>query len=131
MLLSVSHRVRLEQRWLENQDFRNRFRYLLNLNYPLNKSDLDKGSVNLASYNEVFVNLESDIGNNRHVDAYDRNRAYLALGYSLSDRARVQFGHMQQTTKNVNKGQLQFNLLHSFLSPLALTNCKGLNTLVE
>lgn len=112
--LFVSHRLRLEQRWVENQDYRNRFRYFLNLNYPLNKSDLGKGSVYVSFYNEIFINLESDIGNNRTVDAFDRNRAYLALGYSLTDKVRLQFGYMQQKTKNVNKGQLQFNLFHSF-----------------
>ncbi len=112
--LFVSHRLRLEQRWVENQDYRNRFRYFLNVNYPLNKADLGKGSVYLSFYNEVFINLEQDIGNNRSVDEFDRNRAYLALGYSVSDRARLQFGYMQQTTRNVNKGQFQFNLFHTF-----------------
>lgn len=112
--LFVSHRFRLEQRWVENQDTRNRFRYFLNLNYPLNRSDLNKGSIYVSFYNEIFVNLERDIGSNRNVDEFDRNRAYLALGYSLTDRARLQFGYMQQKTRNENKGQLQFNLFHTF-----------------
>ncbi len=112
--LFVTHRLRLEQRWVENQDYRNRFRYFLNLNYPLNKSDLGEGSIYLSFYNEIFINLEREIGNNRRVDDFDRNRAYLALGYSLTDRARLQFGYMQQKTDNVNKGQLQVSLFHSF-----------------
>jgi hypothetical protein len=112
--LFVTHRLRLEQRRVENQDFRNRFRYFLNLNYPLNQNDLGEGSVYVSFYNEVFVNLEQDIGDNRRVDAFDRNRAYLALGYSLTDKVKLQFGYMQQKTKAENKGQLQFNLFHSF-----------------
>ncbi|MFT4585757.1 MAG: hypothetical protein ACI915_005355 [Gammaproteobacteria bacterium] len=112
--LFVTHRLRLEQRWVENQDFRNRFRYFLNLNYPLNRSDLGRGSVYVSFYNEIFLNLEKDIGNNRRVDIFDRNRTYLGLGYSLTDKARFQFGYMHQKTDNVDKGQLQFSLFHSF-----------------
>lgn len=112
--LFISHRLRLEQRWVDDQDFRNRFRYFIGANYPLNGSDLNQGSIYLSFYNELFLNLEKDIGNNRQVDDFDRNRTYLALGYSLSDRARVQFGYMHQETKNNGKGQIQFNLFHTF-----------------
>lgn len=112
--LFIGHRFRLEQRWVEDQDQRNRFRYFLSANYPLNKSDLGKGSVYLSFYNEIFINLENDIGDGRSVDAFDRNRTYLALGYSVSDQIRLQFGYMHQKTKTVDKGQLQLNLFHSF-----------------
>ena len=64
--------------------------------------------------NELFVNLERDIGNGREVDYFDRNRTYVALGYSLSDNIRLQFGYMHQETDNLGKGQLQFNLFHRF-----------------
>ena len=110
----ISHRLRLEQRWVDNQDFRNRFRYFLSANYPLNRSDLNQGSVSLSFYNELFVNLEKNIGNNQKVDDFDRNRVYLALGYSLTDSVRLQFGYMHQETKNIGKGQLQFNVFHAF-----------------
>jgi hypothetical protein len=110
----VTHRLRLEQRWVENQDFRNRFRYFLNVNYPLNKSDLSRGSLYVSFYNEVFLNLENDIGNNRSVGVFDRNRTYLALGYSVTDKARFQFGYMHQETERADKGQLQFSLFHTF-----------------
>ena len=45
---------------------------------------------------------------------FDRNRTYVALGYSLSDNIRLQFGYMHQETDNLGKGQLQFNLFHRF-----------------
>ncbi len=48
------------------------------------------------------------------MDSYDRNRAYAALGYSLSDTLRVQAGYMFQHSKNVKKGQFQLSLHHSF-----------------
>lgn len=112
--LFLSHRFRLEQRKVDGQDYRNRFRYFVALNYPFNKDNLGKGAVYLSLYNEIFVNLEQNIGNNRSVGNFDRNRAYVALGYSLSDDVRLQFGYMHQETDVWGKGQLQFNLFHRF-----------------
>lgn len=112
--LFLSHRFRLEQREVDGQDYRNRFRYFVALNYPLNQDNLGRGAVYLSLYNEIFVNLEQNIGNNRSVDNFDRNRAYVALGYSLSDDLRFQFGYMHQETDVWGKGQLQLNLFHRF-----------------
>jgi uncharacterized protein DUF2490 len=110
----LTHRFRLEQRKVDGQDYRNRFRYFVALNYPLNQNNLGKGAVYLSLYNELFVNLEQDIGNNRSVDHFDRNRSYAAIGYSLTDDMRLQFGYMHQETDPWGKGQLQFNLFHRF-----------------
>lgn len=110
----LTHRFRLEQRDVDDQDFRNRFRYFIALNYPLNQNNLGQGAVYLSLYNELFVNLERDIGDRREVDYFDRNRTYVALGYSLTDNVRLQFGYMHQETDNLGKGQLQFNLIHRF-----------------
>ena len=110
----LTHRFRLEQRDVDDQDFRNRVRYFVALNYPFNQDNLGTGAVYLSLYNELFVNLERGIGNGREVDYFDRNRTYVALGYSLSDNVRLQFGYMHQETDNIGKGQLQFNLFHRF-----------------
>ncbi|HSG88783.1 MAG TPA: DUF2490 domain-containing protein [Pseudomonadales bacterium] len=110
----LRHRFRLEQRWVEDQSFRNRFRYALFMDIPLNQTTMGRGAWYLAFYDELFVNLEHDIGGGREVDSFDRNRAYGALGYALRDRLRVQFGYMQQTTDDVDKGQVQLSLHHSF-----------------
>ena len=110
----LSHRFRLEQRKVDGQDYRNRFRYFLALNYPLNQNNLGKGAVYLSLYNEIFVNLEQDIGRNRSVDHFDRNRSYAAIGYNVTDDVRLQFGYMHQETDDWGKGQLQFNLFHRF-----------------
>lgn len=109
-----THRFRLEQRDVEGQDFRNRLRYFLGLNVPLNQVSLGKGAVYLSFYNELFENLERDIGGGRRVDYYDRNRAYAAIGFSLSERSRLQFGYMYQDSRSSSKGQLQFNLFQNF-----------------
>ena len=112
--LKFRHRFRLEQRWVEDQDFRTRFRYAIFADVPLNNKTIKPGTWYLAFYNEVFVNLESDIGDGRSVDTFDRNRLYGALGYSLSNTVKIQGGYMHQTTNSIDKGQIQLSLHHSF-----------------
>ena len=110
----LTHRFRYEQRWVEGQRFRTRYRYNIFLNLPLNQKDLKKGAVYLALYNELFINGQRNIGNGRSVEVFDRNRFYSAMGYSLSDRLRLQGGIMQQTTDRWSKLQLQFSAHHAF-----------------
>jgi hypothetical protein len=109
-----THRFRFEQRWVENQDFRTRYRYNLFLNVPLNQDKLGKDAIYLALYNELFVNGQRDIGDNRSVQLFDRNRTYLGLGYGLFDKVRVQLGWMRQTTDNWAKNQAQVSIHQKF-----------------
>lgn len=108
------HRFRYEQRFVENQDFRTRYRYNLFLNIPLNKKEMEEGSIYLALYNELFINGQRDIGNGREVEYFDRNRFYSAVGYAILNNLKVQAGLMNQTTNNWHKNQLQVSLHHSF-----------------
>jgi hypothetical protein len=110
----LRHRFRYEQRWVDGQDFRTRFRYALFANIPLNRPDLGAGAWYLAFYNELFLNGQRAIGDGRTVEIFDRNRFYGALGYSLSDRLRVQGGYMYQYTDTIAKGQLQLSLHQRF-----------------
>ncbi|PKD21487.1 hypothetical protein APR41_00430 [Salegentibacter salinarum] len=110
----LTHRFRYEQRWVEDQDFRTRYRYNLFLNIPLNQPNLNKDAIYLALYNELFINGEREIGNGRSVELFDRNRFYSALGYALKDNLKVQAGYMKQTTDAVSKGQIQLSLHHTF-----------------
>jgi len=110
----LRHRLRFEQRWVENQDFRTRFRYNLFLDIPLNQDNLSKGAIYLSFYNELFINGERDIGAGRRVDHFDRNRFFTALGYSMTENLRFQFGLMHQNTKTTDKTQLQFGLTQRF-----------------
>lgn len=110
----LAHRFRYEQRWVENQDFRTRYRYNIFVNVPLNATELAKKTYYLALYNEIFINGQRDIGNSRRVQYFDRNRTYLGVGLGLRNNLRLQVGWMKQTTNNVSKGQAQFSLHHSF-----------------
>jgi hypothetical protein len=110
----IVNRLRYEQRFVENQDFRTRYRYNLFVNIPLNGKSMGEGSVYLALYNELFLNGERNIGDNRKVKIFDRNRTYGALGFGLSKNLKLQVGYMHQATSGVKKGQAQFSLHHNF-----------------
>lgn len=110
----ATHRFRYEQRWVDGQDFRTRFRYNIFLNVLLNKSSLEKNTLYLALYNELFINGQTDIGDGRSVQLFDRNRTYMGLGYGLSKRLRVQLGAMRQRTAAWGKWQAQFSLHHAW-----------------
>lgn len=110
----VTHRFRYEQRFVENQDFRTRYRYNLFLNVPFNKQDLSPNTVYLALYNELFINGETSIGENREVELFDRNRTYLGLGYVYNPKIRFQLGWMNQKTTDWGKGQWQISMHHNF-----------------
>ena len=106
----LTHRYRYEQRWTDAENLRTRFRYALFINIPFNRADLKQGAVYLALYDEIFVNGERDVGGGDSVNFFDINRAYGAIGYSLTNSLRAQLGYMQQTTQDQNKGQLQLSL---------------------
>lgn len=109
-----NHRFRYEQRFVENQDLRTRYRYNLFLNVALNKKELDPGAVYLALYNELFINGQRITGGGNTVEIFDINRFYTAFGYVLKDGLKAQLGVMQQTTDNWSKNQLQLSLHHKF-----------------
>lgn len=108
----LTHRFRYEQRWVNDQDFRTRYRYNIFLNLTLNATSLTKGTYYLALYNELFINGQLSIGDGRSVQSFDRNRTYLGFGYGLSKNLRMQLGWMKQTTVNWAKGQAQLSLHH-------------------
>ena len=110
----TNHRFRYEQRFVENQDFRTRYRYNLFLNIALNKVNMERNTIYLALYNELFMNGQRTIGNGNTVEFFDRNRLYGAVGYVIQDGVKVQLGVMNQTTDSWGKNQIQLSLHHSF-----------------
>jgi hypothetical protein len=110
----TNHRFRYEQRFVENQDFRTRYRYNLFLNIALNKPEMERNTIYLAIYNELFMNGQRTVGNGNTVEFFDRNRLYGAVGYVIQDGLKVQFGVMNQTTDSWGKNQIQLSLHHSF-----------------
>lgn len=102
--VNFEHRYRLEQRWV-NEDYRNRFRYRIMLTIPVNKPVMEKGSLFLGLYDEVFVNGKDVF--------FDRNRLYGALGYQLDKTASVQVGMLRQRVNAFGKWYLQFAVIYN------------------
>ena len=109
----LTHRFRYEQRFVENQDFRTRYRYNLFLNIPVNTSTFEKNTYYIALYNEIFMNGQQNIGDNRSVAIFDRNRTYVGLGWTLNSSIKIQAGWMNQKTNTLGKGQWQLSWHHS------------------
>lgn len=103
---SIRHRFRLEERFIEDRNFRGRGRYSLFVDVPLSKRDLGKGAIYAAVYDEVFLNISDD----DKLDAFDRNRLYGGIGYKIKDNLGVQVGYMRQ---NVEKQQATNHVLLS------------------
>ncbi len=110
----LRHRFRYEQRWVEDQDFRTRYRYNLFIDVPLNSKVIDKKTLYFAFYNELFINGQRDIGDGRTVELFDRKRTYGALGYAIKKNLKVQFGLMRQITDSWAKTQIQLSLHHNW-----------------
>ncbi|HWK51535.1 MAG TPA: DUF2490 domain-containing protein [Steroidobacter sp.] len=97
---AITHRVRLEQRFVEPQGggdrrFSQRLRYFVRSVVPMSagKSAFTQGPF-VALQNELFFNIQHDEKINGHV--FDQNRLLLAVGYRLSQRYDVELGYMNQ-----------------------------------
>ena len=112
--LYTNHRFRYEQRLVEGQNLRTRYRYNLFLNIALNKAKMDKKTFYLSLYNELFINGQGNIGNGNTVEVFDRNRFYAALGYVIQKGMKIQLGIMNQTTDHWSKNQLQLSFHQTF-----------------
>ena len=109
----LTHRFRYEQRFVEDQDFRTRYRYNLFLNVALNQKEMEQKTLYLALYNELFINGQKNIGDGKTVETFDRNRFYSAMGYVIKKGLKVQLGWMRQSTDSNSKDQLQLSLHHT------------------
>lgn len=101
-IVNVSHRLRLEQRFMErygNDDlFAQRLRYFIRFLVPLQKPapSFDKGLF-AAVQNEVFLNVQNK--SNLNGSLFDQNRAYFAIGYRFSKKIDIEAGYMNQSLK--------------------------------
>lgn len=110
----IGHRIRVEERFVENQDFRTRFRYMLAVRVPVNQETLDKNALFFVAQNEVFVNGQKELGDGRSVTLFDRNWLAGGMGYFLSDSIRLELTYMRESTESLNKGQLWVTLFQTF-----------------
>jgi len=86
--LKFEHRYRIEQRWLTNGGYRNRFRYRLNVVLPLKNKRLDPKTFYLTAFEEVFLTNEAPY--------FERNRIFGGFGYKFNNAFVLQPGYIYQ-----------------------------------
>lgn len=96
--IRLSHRFRLEQRWVaypQNPDgeytYQNRFRYQVKVDYPFHWGGRQTRWY-LAMFDEIFFGIPPNIG----ARSFDQNRFFLGLGRSLGQTAAIEFGYLNQ-----------------------------------
>jgi hypothetical protein len=102
--VSISHRYRFEQRFLQD-DFKMRLRYYLLLNIPINKKVMEKNAIYASLSNEVFINTKQN--------HYDRDRVYGGIGYCFSKYVKVEAGMMSQLLPATSRTQFQIMIFNS------------------
>ena len=101
--LELSHRLRLEQRWLaqlsginlrrvDNWEYQHRIRYQLSANYPLSGHTIDSGEFYLNAFDELFISFGKNVGNN----VYNQNRISGGLGYQFNDNFRLELNYFNR-----------------------------------
>ncbi len=101
---TVSHRFRIEQRWLgrikpnsgddreiEGWIFLHRFRYQFRSVIPLASRNTKQPY--LVAADEIFIGAGKNVG----INIFDQNRVFLLLGYKFNDKLSVEAGYFNQT----------------------------------
>ncbi|WP_348643667.1 DUF2490 domain-containing protein [Methylocystis sp. L43] len=87
----MTSRTRLEQRFIQNVNpVEWRLRQFVRFSHPL----WENAPLSLVLWDEVFVRLNSTTPSTRF--GFDQNRGFAGLGYSFSEKARVEVGYMNQ-----------------------------------
>lgn len=100
--IKFEHRYRVEQRWV-NGDYRNRFRYRLNMFIPLNNTKIVAKTWFLSIFDEVFFNNKAP--------NFERNRISASLGYQFDKKWIVQAGWINQRNYVVNQSSAKNNVM--------------------
>jgi|GEM_PF-2440200 hypothetical protein len=86
--IKINHRLRIEQRSMENtiegkksNTFTNRYRYMLQLQVPLNHASLNDRTWYVAISDEIMFNSGKEVVYN----SFDQNRASIGIGYKQND----------------------------------------------
>lgn len=102
---TLSHRLRLEQRFIEkftgDKVFAQRFRYFFRDVQPLtqSKAAFTKGAF-AAIQNELFFNVQNKQNTNNSF--FDQNRSYIAAGYRFSKKLDAELGYMNIFVKGAS-----------------------------
>jgi hypothetical protein len=103
-LLEIQHRLMLEQRWIgrytkpninteDDYVYVNRMRYMLRLQMPLGKKQIEDKTFYAALYDELFIQF----GENVQENIFDQNRLGVLLGYKLNKYFKLELGYLNQS----------------------------------
>jgi hypothetical protein len=115
-----AHRFRLEERFGQKhhaepdgsvindgyENYANRIRYRLQIQFPLNKPTMETGAWFVAGYDEVFYSW----GPNITFRKPDQNRLYAAIGYQFNRKFSLQGGPFYQMWIKKNGAQQENNV---------------------
>lgn len=109
-LVTLQHRFRLEQRFIERSQgdvFAQRLRYFVRGIIPIVKTNevFSRGTF-VALQNELFFNIQHK--NKLNGESFDQNRAYAAVGHRFSKRLDIEVGYLNQ----FSKGRLNNTMNH-------------------
>ncbi|QKZ14219.1 DUF2490 domain-containing protein [Spirosoma sp. KUDC1026] len=102
-LVSLSHRFRLEQRWLSvgadanprdivDWEFQNRIRYQISGKIPLQGQRIDNGEFYANFFAELFIGFGQNVGN----DIFNQNRLSAGPGYQIRDNLKLELNYINQ-----------------------------------
>ncbi len=103
-IIEIQHRFMLEQRWigryttpdLNTEDdyvYVNRMRYMLRLQMPLGKNQIEDKTFYAAVYDEIFIQF----GKNVQENIFDQNRFGALIGYKLNKYFKLELGYLNQS----------------------------------
>ena len=107
--VSIKHRARIEERFIEDKGFNVRGRYYVGVDIPMSSKGFDKNAFYIALYDEVFANITPSTTGR----ILERNRIYAGIGFKMTKDIGWQLGMMnQKIVKNKMANQILVSLHH-------------------
>lgn len=98
--VSIAHRFRFEERFIENRATKHtdsmatRLRYQLGFTVPLEGEEIDPTEFFFSTYNESYLSLTG-----ARMALYSENWTYAGLGYQTASLGRIELGPLAQWAK--------------------------------
>jgi hypothetical protein len=108
--IKLEHRYRIEQRFISNAGYRNRFRYRVNALIPINHKEIKSKTWYTSLFNEVFLANEGPY--------FEQNRIFFGAGYQFNNKITVLAGILHRFDQSIAhvpswKNYFQTNLIIS------------------
>ena len=105
--LVLSHRFRLEQRWIgqpsnknprtiADWEYQHRIRYQLSATFPLNGTTIDNGEFYLNAFDELFISFGRNVG----LNVFNQNRLSGGVGYQVRNNFKVELNYFNRVLQH-------------------------------